>query len=55
MTLYQSYADALGWEKLTAPQLKALDYWEHDIENELFNPDRLCVYYPTGTGKTGIS
>ena len=55
MTLYQSYANALGWEKLTAPQLKALDYWEHDIENELSNPDRLCVYYPTGTGKTGIS
>ena len=55
MTLYQSYADALGWERLTAPQLKALDYWKHDIENELFNPDRLCVYYPTGTGKTGIS
>lgn len=51
---YQEYADKLGYEKFTDPQIAVFDYWENDIQNDLPNPDRMCVYYPTGKGKTAI-
>ena len=38
-----------GFEAWTEPQLKAFEAWESKD-----NRERLCVYYPTGKGKTGI-
>ena len=54
-TLIESARVKLGFKKFSEPQLAAFEYWTVGIENDLPNPDRLCVYYPTGKGKTEIS
>ncbi len=54
MSTIERARELLGWAEFTQPQLDVFHYWEHEIENDLVNPDRLCVYYPTGKGKTGI-
>ena len=46
---------SLGFKHWTQPQLDAFKYWMEGIENEMSNPDRICIYYPTGKGKTPIS
>ena len=51
----QKAQEALGFKHWTPGQLNAFKYWMEDIENEMVNTDRICIYYPTGTGKTPIS
>lgn len=46
--------EQLGWDYFTLEQQNAFDYWMTEIYNELPNPDRGCVYFPTGKGKTAV-
>ena len=54
----QSLSEALrlmSYDYWTDTQLQAFEYWVSEEKPGLTRDDRMCVYYPTGAGKTEIA
>lgn len=52
----ESIQTLMGWDKVSPHQKDAFERWDMAADNPLWaNPDRVCLYFPTGKGKTGTA